>query len=75
MPRYTVRLARARNCPLCASDTTVDYKDTALLRRFLSERGKILSRARGGICATHQRQVTRGIKRARYMALLPFVEI
>ena len=52
----------------------MDYKDVPLLRKYISERGKILGRARSGICATHQRQVTRGIKRARYLALLPFVQ-
>ncbi len=74
MQRPLVRLKRAKNCPLCAADVTVDYKDTALLKKYLSERGKILSRARTGICAKHQRQVTRGIKRARVLALLPFVQ-
>lgn len=74
MQRVIARLKKAKNCPLCASDTTVDYKDVVLLRRYLSERGKILSRARTGVCAKHQRQITRGIKRARVLALLPFVQ-
>lgn len=73
MPKFRRKLARAKNCGLCASDTTVDYKDVVLLRRFISERGKILGRVRTGICAKHQKQVTKNIKRARYMALLPFV--
>ena len=51
----------------------MDYKDVSLLKHYLSERGKILSRAKTGVCATHQRQVTKNIKRARVMALLPFV--
>lgn len=66
------RLTRARNCPICASNTIVDYKDVVLLRRHLSERGKILGRAKTGVCAKHQRALTRAIKRARFMALLPF---
>ncbi|MDO8486849.1 MAG: 30S ribosomal protein S18 [Candidatus Curtissbacteria bacterium] len=74
MQRIIARLKRAKNCPLCASGTTVDYKDTVLLRRHLSERGKIQSRARTGICAKHQRQITSGIKRARVLAFLPFVQ-
>ncbi|MBI2598733.1 30S ribosomal protein S18 [Candidatus Curtissbacteria bacterium] len=74
MQRIIARLRKAKNCPLCASDTTVDYKDVILLRKHISERGKILSRARTGICARHQRQVTRGVKRARVVALLPFVQ-
>lgn len=74
MQRIIARLRKAKNCPLCASGTTVDYKDVILLRKHISERGKILSRARTGICARHQRQVTRGVKRARVVALLPFVQ-
>lgn len=70
--RPTIRLLRAKNCPLCKNDITVDYKDVATLSKHLSERGKILGRAKVGICAKHQRQVTRGVKRARHMALLPF---
>ncbi|OGD87159.1 30S ribosomal protein S18 [Candidatus Curtissbacteria bacterium RIFCSPHIGHO2_01_FULL_41_11] len=72
MPRPTIRLGRAKHCPLCKGDIAVDYKEVVLLRKYLSERGKILGRAKTGICARHQRQVTKGIKRARYMALLPF---
>ena len=68
------RLTRAKNCPLCANGTIVDYKDVAVLRRFLSERGKILGRGKTGICARHQRQVTKNVKRARVMALLSFVQ-
>lgn len=50
----------------------VDYKDVGRLRRFLSDRGKVLPRRITGNCARHQRQLTRAIKRARIMALLPF---
>ena len=53
--------------------TAIDYKDTAKLRRFLSERGKILPRRTTGTCAAHQRQLTVAIKRARHIALLPYV--
>lgn len=52
--------------------TTVDYKDTALLRTFISERGKIRSRRVTGLTVQQQRQVARAIKNAREMALLPF---
>lgn len=73
MPRLTTAKPRsAKNCPLCASKIEVDYKDVVLLRRYISERGKILGRVRTGVCAKHQRQVTRAILRARQMALLPF---
>ncbi len=74
MPRFIKRLSRAKKCPLCEQDIVVDYKDVPLLKKYISERGKILGRARTGICAKHQRQVTRGVKRARYVALLPFVQ-
>jgi small subunit ribosomal protein S18 len=50
----------------------IDYKDVAKLRRFTTERGKILPRRISGNCAKHQRQVTVAIKRARNIALLPF---
>ena len=51
----------------------IDYKDTAKLRRYVSERGKIVPRRISGNCAKHQRQLTTAIKRARIIALLPFV--
>ena len=65
---------RRKVCSFCVDKITViDYKDTAKLRRFLSERGKILPRRTTGTCAAHQRQLTTGIKRARHIALLPYV--
>ena len=53
--------------------TYIDYKDTAKLRRFLSERSKILPRRTTGTCAMHQRELTEAIKRERQIALLPYV--
>ncbi|MFC0186673.1 30S ribosomal protein S18 [Fictibacillus aquaticus] len=53
--------------------TYIDYKDTDLLKRFVSERGKILPRRVTGTSAKYQRQLTRAIKRSRFMALLPYV--
>ena len=50
----------------------IDYKNAEILRRYLSDRGKIKSRRRSGVCARHQRQLARAIKRARHLALLPF---
>ena len=52
----------------------VDYKDDKLLSRFLTERGKILPRRLSGITARHQRQIAVAIKRARYLALLPYIK-
>ena len=65
---------RRKVCSFCVDKITViDYKDTAKLRRFLSERGKILPRRTTGTCAAHQRQLTTAIKRARHIAPLPYV--
>ncbi|MEK7581278.1 MAG: 30S ribosomal protein S18 [Patescibacteria group bacterium] len=73
MPKFIKRLQRAKRCPLCVTDTVVDYKDVATLKKHVSERGKIMGRARTGVCATHQRQLTKSVKRARYVALMSFV--
>lgn len=60
-------------CMFCADHATwVDYKDTNLLRRFISDRGKIRSRGNTGTCAQHQREVAVAIKTARELALLPY---
>ena len=65
---------RRKVCPFCADNIeTVDYKDIARMRRHLSERGKIEPRRKLGTCAKHQRSLTVAIKRARHVALLPFV--
>lgn len=64
---------RRKVCSFCVDKIAeVDYKDSGRLRRFISERGKILPRRVTGNCARHQRQLTRAIKRARYMALMPY---
>ncbi len=61
-------------CYFCSNKiSTVDYKDTQTLRRFMSPHAKILAHARTGSCPKHQRMVTTALKRARHMALLPFV--
>ena len=65
---------RRKVCQFCVDKaTSIDYKDTAKLRRYISERSKILPRRTTGTCAMHQRQLTEAIKRARQIALLPFV--
>ena len=65
---------RRKVCQFCVDKMThVDYKDTARLKKYLSERGKILPRRTTGTCALHQRQLTEAIKRARQIALLPYV--
>lgn len=61
-------------CRFCAEHTdTIDYKDIKLLQRYLSSYGKIESRKRSGTCMRHQRLVVQSLKRARHLALLPFV--
>ena len=66
--------AKRKVCSFCVDKIEhIDYKDAPRLRRYLSERGKILPRRMTGTCAMHQRQLTTAIKRARHIALLPFV--
>lgn len=68
------RKGRKKVCQFCVDKVdTIDYKDIAKLRRFLSERAKILPRRVTGTCAHHQRELTIAIKRARHIALLPYV--
>ncbi len=65
---------RRKVCQFCVDKVSyIDYKDTAKLKRFLSERSKILPRRTTGTCAIHQRELTTAIKRARQIALLPYV--
>ena len=67
------RRPKRKVCSFCADKVeSIDYKDVAKLRRFITERGKILPRRISGNCAKHQRQMTTAIKRARNVALLPF---
>ena len=60
-------------CRFCANKAKIDYKDADGLKRFTTERGKILPRRITGTCALHQRELTTAIKRARNICLLPFV--
>ncbi len=65
---------RKKVCSFCVDKVTmIDFKDTAKLRHYISERGKILPRRTTGTCAAHQRQLTTAIKRARAIALLPYL--
>ena len=73
-PMNRDRRPRIKVCAFCADKIDmIDYKDTQRLRRYLSERGKIVPRRVTGTCARHQRQLTTAIKRARHLALLPYV--
>ena len=72
-PRPMVR-RRKKVCIFCADKVDfIDYKDSAKLRKFISERGKILPRRISGTCSKHQRELNIAIKRAREVALLPYV--
>jgi small subunit ribosomal protein S18 len=65
---------RVKVCPFCSDKSLeIDYKQPDLLRRYLTDRGKIRPRRQTGACAKHQRRVSLSIKRARHLALLPFV--
>jgi len=67
-------MPRRRNCHFCREKVEeVDYKNIAMLRRYISEKGKIRSRRITGACRRHQVQVAAAVKRAREMALLPYV--
>lgn len=71
MPRQ--RRIKKKVCMFCADKALViDYKDQEKIKRFVSEKGKILPRRVTGLCAMHQRKVTTAIKRARHIALLPY---
>ena len=73
-PARPMNRRRKKVCMFCADKVDfIDYKDSGKLRKFISERGKILPRRISGTCAKHQRELNTAIKRARNMALLPFV--
>ena len=63
---------RRKVCQFCVDKVTIDYKDVQRIRRFVSEWGKIESRRKTGTCSPHQRQLSTAIKRARYLAWLPY---
>ncbi len=72
-PNNRGRKSRKKVCGFCVDKVEhIDYKDNARLRRYMSERGKILPRRVTGTCARHQRDLTTAIKRARHLALLPY---
>jgi len=74
-PRPSARQKRIppANCFFCTQDVTnIDYKETAILRKFISAQAKILPPRKTGVCAKHQRRLAQAIKRARFLALLPY---
>jgi small subunit ribosomal protein S18 len=72
--RGMIRKNRKKVCVFCANkQEAIDYKDVQKLRRYISDRAKILPRRVTGVCASHQRELTTAIKRARHIALIPYV--
>lgn len=70
---FRARKPRRKVCSFCVDKVeAIDYKDISTLRKYISERGKILPRRVTGTCAKHQRELTEAIKRARQIALLPY---
>lgn len=63
----------AKECYFCKEKVDPDFLDYETLRKFISERGKIQSRQRSGVCSKHQRKLTTAVKRARLLAFLPFI--
>ena len=59
-------------CPFCKGKMKIDYKDVSVLSHYISSQGKIMSRRRSRACAKHQRRLAQAIKRARYLAMLPY---
>ena len=74
MPKPDQQVKKRRTCRFCdAKDIYIDYKDEKRLARFISEQGKIIPKRITWTCAGHQRQLVQAIKRARHLALIPFV--
>lgn len=68
-------MAFRKSCNLCEDKVeVVDYKDANLLDRYLTDRGKILPRRATGACSRHQKQVAEAVKRARFLALIPYIK-
>ena len=67
------KTSRRKVCSFCVDKVeTIDYKDASKLRKYMTEKGKILPSRQTGVCAKHQRELARAIKRARIMSILPF---
>jgi small subunit ribosomal protein S18 len=74
MAKQDQQIRKHRVCRFCENDEIyIDYKDEKRLSRFVSEQGKIIPKRITGTCARHQRQLVQAIKRARHLAMLPFV--
>ncbi len=67
------RVRPPKECYFCASKTEPTYQDVTSLNRFISERGKMIPKMESGLCSKHQRRLTEVVKRARYLAIIPFI--
>ena len=73
LPKKNYKQQKKKVCAFCVDKVeTIDYKDASKLRKYMTEKGKILPRRQTGVCAKHQRELARAIKRARIMSILPF---
>jgi small subunit ribosomal protein S18 len=63
-----------QTCYFCDNKSNPDYKDTLVLRRFITDRGRILAAGRTGVCSKHQRKLSKAIKNSRYMSLIVYTE-
>lgn len=72
-PQFKKPRPVAKNCPFCSGKTEPDYKEPDVLKKYISERGKLLASTRTGVCRKHQHAITIAVKRGRIVALLPFV--
>ena len=73
-PKKFKKGGKKKVCAFCADKTSsIDYKDINKLKKYITEKGKILPRRQTGTCAAHQRELSVAIKRARFMALIPYV--
>lgn len=72
-PIRTVRKIKINEkCPFCQGKSEPDYKEVEVLKKYVTERGRIMGKDYSGVCSSHQRRLTTEIKKARYLALLPF---
>lgn len=67
------KIVAPKECYFCVEKKDPTFSDTAVLQRFVTERGKLIGRVRNGLCARHQRRLTDAIKHARYLALIPYI--
>jgi len=73
-PKRIKKQVAPKNCPFCKDGTNPNFLDAQQLGKYVTERGKIMGAARTGLCSLHQRRVTTAVKRARLLAILPFVQ-